>query len=120
MRRGHNCVVFDHNADAVKNYVAKGASGVVAVAEFVQKLTKPRVAWVMVPAGGPTEGTVTDLGKFHGGRRHHHRRRQLLLQGRRPPHHEFKPKGIHYVDVGTSGGVWGIERGYCMMIGGAR
>ena len=75
----------------------------------------------MVPAGEPTEQTVTTLGDLLERRRRDHRRRQLLLQGRRPPRaRRSAPKGIHYVDVGTSGGVWGAERGYCLMVGGPR
>src|SRR5690242_9905392 len=61
MRRGHQCVVYDRSADAVKNHVAKGATGAASLKEFVQKLTKPRAAWLMVPAGGPTESTVHEM-----------------------------------------------------------
>jgi 6-phosphogluconate dehydrogenase len=118
MRRGHSCVVYDRNADAVKNYAAKGAAGAASLAEFVTKLTKPRAAWLMVPCGAPTESTVNELAALmepgdiliDGGNsffKDDVRRSQLL-----------KPKGIRYLDVGTSGGIWGLERGYCMMIGG--
>jgi 6-phosphogluconate dehydrogenase len=118
MRGGHQCVVFDLSAENVRKYVEKKATGSSSLADFVAKLTKPRAAWVMVPAGGPTEGTITELAK-------HMEAGDVILDGgnsyfkddiRRA--RELKPKGIHYVDVGTSGGVWGIERGYCMMIGG--
>jgi 6-phosphogluconate dehydrogenase len=118
MRGGHQCVVFDLSQDNVRKYVEKKATGSSSLADFVGKLTKPRAAWVMVPAGGPTEGTITELAK-------HMEAGDVILDGgnsyfkddiRRA--RELKPKGIHYVDVGTSGGVWGIERGYCMMIGG--
>jgi 6-phosphogluconate dehydrogenase len=118
MRGGHSCVVFDLNPANVQKYVQKKATGSASVAEFVQKLTKPRAAWVMVPAGAPTENTVRELAK-------HMEAGDIIIDGgnsyfkddvRRA--RELKSKGLHYVDVGTSGGVWGIERGYCMMIGG--
>lgn len=120
MRGGHQCVVFDLSPDNVRRYVEKKAAGSSSLADFVGKLTKPRAAWVMVPAGAPTENTIAELAKhmeagdtiIDGGNTHFKddvRRAQLL-----------KPKGIHYVDVGTSGGVWGIDRGYCMMIGGPK
>jgi 6-phosphogluconate dehydrogenase len=118
MRGGHTCVVYDRSPETVKNYEAKGATGAAALAEFVKKLTRPRAAWVMVPAGPATEATVEELGRLmeagdtiiDGGNSYFKddvRRAKAL-----------KPKGITYIDVGTSGGIWGIERGYCMMIGG--
>jgi 6-phosphogluconate dehydrogenase len=118
MRNGHQCVVFDLSADNVRKYVEKKATGSSSLADFVGKLTKPRAAWVMVPAGAPTENTITELAKhmesgdtiIDGGNTHF---KDDVRRAR-----ELSPKGIHYVDVGTSGGVWGIERGYCMMIGG--
>jgi len=120
MRGGHTCVVFDLNPDNVKALVKEGATGASSMEDFVKKLSKPRAAWVMVPAGGPTEKTVTTLAAamesgdtiIDGGNSYFKDdvRRAAML----------KPKGIHYVDVGTSGGVWGIDRGYCMMIGGPR
>jgi 6-phosphogluconate dehydrogenase len=120
MRHGHSCVVFDLNPDNVKRYIAKKAAGSSSLGEFVQKLTKPRAAWVMVPAGAPTENTIAELAKhmeagdiiIDGGNTHY---KDDVRRAR-----ELKGKGIHYVDVGTSGGVWGIDRGYCMMIGGPR
>src|SRR5579884_3095779 len=120
MRGGHQCVVFDLSPDNVRKYVEKKATGSSSLADFVGKLTKPRVAWVMVPAGPPTENTIAELAK-------HMQSGDIIIDGgnthfkddvRRA--RELKPKGIHYVDVGTSGGVWGIERGYCMMIGGPK
>jgi 6-phosphogluconate dehydrogenase len=118
MRNGHQCVVFDLSADNVRKYVEKKATGSSSLADFVGKLTKPRAAWVMVPAGAPTENTIAELAKhmesgdtiIDGGNTHF---KDDVRRAR-----ELSPKGIHYVDVGTSGGVWGIERGYCMMIGG--
>jgi 6-phosphogluconate dehydrogenase len=118
LRGGHSCVVYDRSAESVQKYVAKKAVGAASLQEFVQNLTKPRAAWVMVPAGGPTESTVQELAKLmepgdtiiDGGNSYY---KDDIRRAK-----ELKPKGIHYVDVGTSGGVWGLERGYCMMIGG--
>ncbi len=120
MRGGHQCVVFDLSPDNVRKYVEKKATGSSSLADFVGKLTKPRVAWVMVPAGPPTENTIAELAKhmqsgdivIDGGNTHF---KDDVRRAR-----ELRAKGIHYVDVGTSGGVWGIERGYCMMIGGPK
>jgi 6-phosphogluconate dehydrogenase len=118
MRGGHTCVIYDRSPETVKQYEAKGATGAASVPEFVQKLAKPRAAWVMVPAGAPTEATVEELGRLmeegdtiiDGGNSYFKddvRRASML-----------KLQGIHYLDVGTSGGIWGLKRGYCMMIGG--
>jgi len=118
MRGGHTCVVFDLNPANVKALEKEGATGASSMDDFVKKLTKPRAAWVMVPAGDPTEKTVTALAsKMESG--------DTIIDGgnsyfkddvRRAK--SLQPKGINYVDVGTSGGVWGIDRGYCMMMGG--
>src|SRR6266478_7354118 len=120
MRGGHQCVVFDLNPENVKGLVAEGAVGADSMEDFAKKLTKPRAAWVMVPAGAATESTVLKLAGLmekgdtiiDGGNSYFKDdiRRANILKG----------KGIHYVDVGTSGGVWGIERGYCMMLGGSK
>jgi 6-phosphogluconate dehydrogenase len=120
MRAGHECVVFDLNPDNVKALVDEGATGAESMDDFVQKLAKPRAAWVMVPAGNPTEQTVKGLAeKMEPG--------DIIIDGgnsyfkddvRRSK--ELSGKGINYIDVGTSGGVWGLERGYCMMIGGPK
>ena len=118
MAGGHDCVVFDLSPDNVKALVSEGASGGTTLDEFVGKLQKPRAAWVMVPAGAPTEQTVLALAErmeagdviIDGGNSYYKddvRRSKLLSK-----------RGIHYLDVGTSGGVWGLKRGYCMMIGG--
>ncbi len=120
MRGGHECVVSDLSAENVQHLVGEGAKGSSSLEDFVSKLKAPRAAWVMVPAGGPTEQTVMKLAELmqpgdiivDGGNSYFKddvRRSKAL-----------KPKGIHYVDVGTSGGVWGVERGYCMMIGGPK
>ncbi|HXZ30809.1 MAG TPA: decarboxylating 6-phosphogluconate dehydrogenase [Terriglobales bacterium] len=120
MRGGHEVVVTDLSTDNVKRLAAEGAIASSSLDDFVAKLGKPRVAWLMVPAGGPTEQTALAIAqKMQEG--------DVLIDGgnsyfkddiRRSQH--FKDKGIHYVDVGTSGGVWGLERGYCMMIGGPK
>jgi 6-phosphogluconate dehydrogenase len=120
MRGRHEIVVSDLSADNVKHIAAEGAIASASLDDFVSKLAKPRVAWLMVPAGSPTEQTVQALAqKFQAG--------DILIDGgnsyfkddiRRSK--QLKEKGIHYVDVGTSGGVWGLDRGYCMMIGGPR
>jgi 6-phosphogluconate dehydrogenase len=120
MKGGHQCVVYDRSPESVQTLVKEGATGAASLEEFVKKLTKPRAAWVMVPAGGPTEATVQDLGKLleagdaviDGGNSY------FKDDVRRAK--DLKPKGIHYIDVGTSGGVWGVERGYCLMIGGPK
>ena len=119
MGGGHECVVYDRSPEAVQALVEEGATGAESLADLVAKLAAPRHVWVMVPAGAPTEATVTGARRAAVRGRHHHRRRQLVLQGRRAPRRRrSRQKGIHYVDVGTSGGVWGLERGYCLMIGG--
>ncbi len=120
MRGGHKCVVFDLNPANVDSLAHEGASGASSMEEFVQKLTKPRAAWVMVPAGDATESTVMKLASLmHSG--------DTIIDGGNSYFKDdvrrskiLKDRGIHYLDVGTSGGVWGIERGYCMMIGGSR
>jgi 6-phosphogluconate dehydrogenase len=118
MRGGHQVVAFATDPAAVKQLQGEGATGTTTLDDFVGKLGAPRVAWVMVPAGGPTEQVVNDLAArmkpgdtiIDGGNSYFKddvRRAKAL-----------RPKGIHYVDVGTSGGVWGLERGYCLMCGG--
>ena len=118
MRGGHQCVVFTRNPDNVRLLAGEGAIGATSLDDFVNKLSKPRAAWVMVPAGDPTEQTVLALSErmeagdiiIDGGNSYYKDdvRRAKVLKG----------KGIHYIDAGTSGGVWGLERGYCLMIGG--
>jgi 6-phosphogluconate dehydrogenase len=120
MRGGHEVVVTDLSADNVKKMAGEGSIASSSLDDFATQLGKPRVAWLMVPAGGPTEKTVQALAeKFQAG--------DILIDGgnsyfkddvRRSQ--QLKEKGVHYVDVGTSGGVWGLERGYCMMIGGPK
>jgi 6-phosphogluconate dehydrogenase len=120
MRGGHQLVVSDLSADAVKQLAGEGAGGSSSLEDLVGKMKAPRAVWVMVPAGGPTEQTVQKLAQsmqagdaiIDGGNSYF--KDDVRRAG------QFKGKGIHYLDVGTSGGVWGLERGYCMMIGGPR
>jgi 6-phosphogluconate dehydrogenase len=117
LKAGHNCVVFDMSAKAVAELVQEKALGASSLQDFVSKLQKPRAVWLMVPAA-VVDKTIADLLP-------HLEAGDILIDGgnsyyvddiRRAK--ELTPKSIHYVDVGTSGGVWGLERGYCMMIGG--
>ena len=118
MRAGHECVVFDVDPKSVARVADEGATGADSLDAFAAALRPPRAAWVMVPAGDATEATVVQVGErfaagdtiIDGGNSHFKDdvRRAARLRSR----------GIHYLDVGTSGGVWGLERGYCLMIGG--
>jgi 6-phosphogluconate dehydrogenase len=118
IKNGHTAVVYDKDPKAVADIGADGAVGAGALEEFVKKLEKPRTAWVMLPAGKITEATIETLSKLmepgdviiDGG--------NTFWQDDVRRGKALKERGIHYVDVGTSGGVWGIDRGYCMMIGG--
>jgi 6-phosphogluconate dehydrogenase len=118
VRHGHDCVVFDQNPETVAGLAGKGIVGSTDLADLVARLTKPRNVWVMLPAGEITEQTVAELGRLldagdtivDGG--------NAFFQDDVRRAREMKAKGIHYVDCGTSGGVWGLERGYCLMIGG--
>jgi 6-phosphogluconate dehydrogenase len=120
MRGGHTVVVSDLSADAVKSMASEGAVASSSLDDLVSKLTAPRAAWIMVPSGDPTENTVQALlARMQPG--------DTIIDG---GNSYFKDdvrrsklctaKGVHYVDVGTSGGVWGLDRGYCMMIGGPK
>ncbi len=117
LRNKHDCVVYDRSADVVKQYQGKGATGAASIDEFVKKLKTPRAIWLMVPAAVVDHAIADLVPKMQRG--------DILIDGgnsyyiddiRRAK--ELAPKGIDYIDVGTSGGVWGLERGYCMMIGG--
>jgi 6-phosphogluconate dehydrogenase len=117
MRAGHECVVFDMFPKAIEDLVKEKATGASSLQDMVQKLSKPRAVWLMVPAGAVDETIAQIAPHLEAG--------DILIDGgnsyyiddiRRSK--DLAPKGIHYVDVGTSGGVWGLERGYCMMIGG--
>jgi 6-phosphogluconate dehydrogenase len=117
MRDGHRCVAYDRNPDVVKSLEAEGATGANSLADFVAKLDKPRAMWIMVPAG-VVEQTLIELRPLlehddiviDGGNSYY---RDDIVRAK-----ELKAYGIHYVDCGTSGGVWGLDRGYCLMIGG--
>ena len=117
MRGGHECVVYDVNADAVANVVKEGAHGTSSLDAFAAVLKKPRVVWMMVPAA-VVEQTVDDLS-------HRLERGDIIIDGGNSHYIDdirrakvLATQGIHYVDAGTSGGVWGLERGFCQMIGG--
>src|SRR3954469_14174997 len=118
MRQGHSTVVYDKDAKAVAGLAADGAVGSATLEEFIAKLERPRTAWVMLPAGHITETTIdTIAGAMQEG--------DVIIDGGNtfwqdaaPRGKALKARGIHYVDFGTSGGVWGLDRGYCMMIGG--
>jgi len=119
MHRGHSCVVHDVRTDAIAPLVADGAKGTASLDEFAATLTSPRVAWMMVPAA-VVDHTIDELShRFHRG--------DIIIDGGNSHYvddirraNQLATQGIHYVDVGTSGGVWGLERGYCQMIGGER
>src|SRR4051794_15319656 len=117
IRGGHECVVYDTHPDAVRAMANEGAVGAASLDELVKKLSKPRAVWLMVPAA-VVDGTLADLATRLD-------RGDVVIDGgnsyyvddiRRAK--ELSAKGLHYVDVGTSGGVWGLDRGYCLMIGG--
>ena len=117
IRNGHDCVVFDRSQQAVSELVKENAAGTGSLADLVKKLDKPRAVWLMVPAA-VVDQTIADLLP-------HLDAGDILIDGGNSYYvddirraNELTPKRIHYVDVGTSGGVWGLERGYCMMIGG--
>jgi 6-phosphogluconate dehydrogenase len=117
MRDGHRCVAYDRNPDVVKSLEAEGATGANSLADFVAKLDKPRAMWIMVPAG-VVESTLDQLRPLleaddvviDGGNSYY---RDDIPRAK-----DLKRDGIYYLDVGTSGGVWGLDRGYCLMIGG--
>jgi 6-phosphogluconate dehydrogenase len=120
LQNGHDVVVFDRNQDAVAELGKAKAKTAKTLDDLTKQLDAPRTIWVMLPSGAPTEGTVAELGKLLS-------KDDTIIDGgntfykddiRRAK--ELLAKGIHYVDCGTSGGVWGVERGYCMMIGGEK
>jgi 6-phosphogluconate dehydrogenase len=118
MRDGHPCVVYDRNPDTVQKLVGEGATGTTSLDDFVAALTKPRAAWVMVPAGEITQQIIEQLGdRMEPG--------DIIIDGGNSYYRDdiaraaqMKERGIHMVDCGTSGGIWGLDRGYCLMIGG--
>ena len=117
LKGGHGCVVFDRSPQAVEDLVAENAVGAADLRDFVKKLEQPRAIWLMVPAA-VVDQTIADLAPLLG-------TGDILIDGGNSYYvddirrsEDLASKGIHYVDVGTSGGVWGLDRGYCMMIGG--
>ena len=117
LKGGHECVVFNRSPKPVEELVKVGAVGTASLAELAKRLTKPRAVWLMVPVGA-VDATIADLLP-------HLERGDILIDGGNTHYiddirraKELTTKGLHYVDVGTSGGVWGLERGYCLMIGG--
>jgi 6-phosphogluconate dehydrogenase len=120
IRHGHSCVVYDKSAEAVAALRSKGATGSSGLNDLAAQLKAPRAIWLMLPHGQVTDDAVGELkGVLQSG--------DIIIDGGNTYYRddvrrarELKTKGIHYVDAGTSGGVWGLERGYCMMIGGER
>src|SRR5262245_34110558 len=118
IRGGHQCVVFDRSEASINQLEREGAIGTKSLSDFISKLTPPRAIWLMVPAA-VVDNTIEDLaGQMQTG--------DIVIDGgnsyyiddiRRAK--DLRRRGIHYVDVGTSGGIWGLERGYCQMIGGS-
>ncbi len=118
LRAGHECVAFDLNRDNVAAIAADGGGSAATLADLVKSLPQPRAVWVMVPAGAPTEQSVEQLGALMSAG-------DIIIDGGNSFYKDdvrraakLAERGIHYLDVGTSGGVWGLERGYCLMIGG--
>jgi 6-phosphogluconate dehydrogenase len=118
MKQGHTAVVYDKDPQAVAALAAEGAVGAATLDDFVARLTAPRTAWVMLPAGRITEAAIETLARLM-------QADDVVIDGGNAFWQDdvrrgkaLKDRGIHYLDVGTSGGVWGLERGYCMMIGG--
>ena len=119
MKKGHDCVVFDRSPQAVTELTKENAAGATSLQDFVKKIKKPRAAWLMVPAAVVDQTIAELLPHMEPG--------DILIDGGNSYYiddiaraKQLAPKQIHYVDVGTSGGVWGLERGYCMMIGGEK
>jgi 6-phosphogluconate dehydrogenase len=118
VRGGHTVVAYDRDPAAVKRSVGDGATGANSLGDLVAKLAPPRVVWIMVPAGAPTDATITDLlGLLQGG--------DVIIDGgnsrwtdSKQRYLRCKDKGISFIDAGTSGGVWGLANGYCLMVGG--
>jgi 6-phosphogluconate dehydrogenase len=117
LRAGHQCIVYDVHSEPVQELVREGASGTASLRELTGRLSRPRAVWMMVPAA-VVDPTLADLTPLLG-------RDDTVIDGGNSYYHddirraaELKAKGVHYLDVGTSGGVWGLKRGYCLMIGG--
>ncbi|MGA9688745.1 MAG: NADP-dependent phosphogluconate dehydrogenase, partial [Candidatus Sulfotelmatobacter sp.] len=117
LKGGHDCVVYDRHPQSMEELAAKGAKPSISIAEFAKKLSKPRAMWLMVPAAAVDSVLDSLTPVLEAG--------DIVIDGGNSYYHddirragELKSRGIHYVDCGTSGGVWGLERGYCLMIGG--
>ena len=118
LRGGHEVVVYDRSADAVKNAATGGATAATSLQDVVSKLSAPKTVWIMVPSGGPTEETINELlavlkpgdAIVDGG--------NTNWKDGLADYERCKAKGVHLIDAGTSGGVWGLENGYCLMVGG--
>lgn len=117
---GHRVVAYDRTADLITQAESKGATGATSLEDLVSKLPKPRAVWVMVPSGNPTEDTIRNLSTIL-------EKDDIVIDGGNTKFHDdvrravdLKKRGIHYVDAGTSGGIWGLQIGYCLMVGGEK
>jgi 6-phosphogluconate dehydrogenase len=117
MKGGHEVVVYDRSPEAVQRYVSQGATGAANPGEITSKLKSPRIAWIMVPSGKPVDDTIASLLPGMG-------KGDVIIDGGNSNYHDsmrraadLKARGIHFVDAGTSGGIWGLANGYCLMIG---
>ena len=120
LRGGHRVVAYNRSPAPVEAAVAEGAVGAASLAQLVEALPRPRVAWMMLPAGAPVEAAIGDLTGLLGPG-------DVLIDGGNSNYKDsirraeaIRPTGIHYLDIGTSGGIWGLTEGYCLMVGGAR
>jgi 6-phosphogluconate dehydrogenase len=117
---GHRVVAYDRTADLITQAESKGATGATSLEDLVSKLPKPRAVWVMVPSGDPTEDTIRNLSTIL-------EKDDIVIDGGNTKFHDdvrraidLKKRSIHYVDAGTSGGIWGLQIGYCLMVGGEK
>lgn len=120
LRGGHDVVTYDRSVEAVQRYAKLGATGASSVADVVKKLTAPRVIWIMVPAGDPVDQTIAELQPLLS-------EGDILIDGGNSNFHDtlrraraLEQHGIQFIDCGTSGGIWGLDNGYCLMIGGEK
>jgi 6-phosphogluconate dehydrogenase len=118
LRGGHQVVAFDRTTETVQKYAKLGATGATSLADVIKKLTAPRVVWIMVPAGDPVDQTIADLRPALG-------EGDIIIDGGNSNFHDtirradaLRKQSIGYIDSGTSGGIWGLEKGYCLMVGG--
>ena len=120
LRDGHQLVTYDRSAESVQKYAKLGATGAGSLVEVVKKLSAPRVVWIMVPAGDPVDQTIAELRPLLGDG-------DIIIDGGNSNFHDtirranaLREQSIQYIDCGTSGGIWGLEKGYCLMIGGEK